>query len=271
MGKLQFNIGGAIKNAKKVQINVDGAIKNAKKIQANIDGVIKTIWVLSNGIDEFTKLMLHMNGANGSTVFTDSSLSPKTVTANGNARLSTMSPKFGTASGLFDGAGDYIDTPDSEDFNVGNGNFTVDCWVKFNSVTGTPWIFGQGDASHAPATISTEMFLADGKLTIRGYQGSSFFGNTTTTVFTVDGLWHHIEACRSGNQFLIFVDGVSSGGVSDNLSGVSFNNSYNKFTIGRIGEYDGAYLNGYIDEFRFSKGIARHTANFTPPTSEYTT
>src|SRR3990167_7743345 len=64
-------------------------------------------------IDSYTKLLLHMDGTNGSTTFTDEI--GKTVTANGNAQISTAQSKFGGASGLFNGAGDWIDVPSNAD------------------------------------------------------------------------------------------------------------------------------------------------------------
>jgi hypothetical protein len=63
------------------------------------------------------------------------------------------------------------------------------------------------------------------------------------------------------------VNGVSSATL--NVTGVTANNSVNKLAIGRLGEYNGFYYNGWIDELRFSKGVARWTSNFTPPTSPY--
>lgn len=57
------------------------------------------------GIDVNTKLMLHCDGVDASTVFTDSETTPKTITATGNARITTVQSKFGGASGVFYGAG----------------------------------------------------------------------------------------------------------------------------------------------------------------------
>jgi hypothetical protein len=53
-------------------------------------------------------LLLHGNGTNGSTTITDNSPTPKTVTAVGNAQISTAQSKFGGASIAFDGTGDYL-------------------------------------------------------------------------------------------------------------------------------------------------------------------
>src|SRR3989339_404521 len=61
---------------------------------------------------------------------------PKTVTANGDAIQTTAQFKFSSKSGVFDGTGDYLSLADSEDWNFGTGDFTIDCWVRFNTVAG---------------------------------------------------------------------------------------------------------------------------------------
>ena len=87
------------------------------------------------GIDANTVLMLHFNGNDGSTNFVDSSFGNRSVTANGNAQIDTAQSKFGSASGLFDGAGDYLSLADSDDWNFGSGDFTIDSWVRYNRLT----------------------------------------------------------------------------------------------------------------------------------------
>ena len=81
-------------------------------------------------------MLLHMDGANLGTTFTDSSVGAKTFTANGNAKTSTTTPKFGTASALFDGTGDWIETPNHADFAMGTCDFTIEMFVK-RGATGT--------------------------------------------------------------------------------------------------------------------------------------
>ena len=80
-------------------------------------------------------LLLHCDGTDGSTSFIDSSSSGHTVTAVGNAQIDTAQYKFGGASALFDGSGDYLTVPDSSDFNFGANPVTIDFWVKFNAIT----------------------------------------------------------------------------------------------------------------------------------------
>jgi len=74
-------------------------------------------------------LLLHGDGANGSTTIVDSSTSPKTVTAVGNAQISTAQSKFGGASLAFDGAGDYLTIPDDSSFDFGFNDFTIEGWI----------------------------------------------------------------------------------------------------------------------------------------------
>src|SRR3990167_7415815 len=87
-------------------------------------------------IDSYTKLLLHMDGTNGSTTFTDEI--GKTVTANGNAQISTAqyAPLTGnTASGYFDGSsGTYANTGTSSDWNFGTDDWTIDFWVRYPSL-----------------------------------------------------------------------------------------------------------------------------------------
>ena len=74
-------------------------------------------------------LLLHMDGTDGSTTFTDSSSYARAMTAAGNAQIDTAEFKFGTASGLFDGTGDSVQTPNGADFQF-LGDFTVEAWVR---------------------------------------------------------------------------------------------------------------------------------------------
>lgn len=215
--------------------------------------------------DFYTKAMLHMNGTDGSTTFKDEIL--KVWTANGNAQIDTAQSKFGGASGLFDGSGDWIDTPDNEDFNIGNGDFTVDCWIKRSTIGTFQRICGQQDNAGTVTSISMQFkFNNSNYISWTGYQGSSGYTVQSTNPNTSTN-WQHLAVVRYGNTITLYIDGVASGTVD--VTGVTFNNSSNKFAIGRSGEHAVEYFNGWIDEFRFSKGKARWTSNFTPPTSEY--
>ncbi len=216
--------------------------------------------------DSYTKVLLHMDGVDGSTTFTDES--GKTWTANGNAQIDTAQKKFGTASLLLDGTGDYIDTPDHADFDVGSGNFTVDLWVRRNA-NGFQRITGQMDSASNISTISWYLqFDPSNHLQGGIYSGSTEYGATSTGTVTADSTWHHTALVRNGNTITLYIDGTADGTVG--VTGITANNSAYRAALGSLGEETAAFkFNGWIDEFRFSKGIARWTGNFTPPTGPY--
>jgi hypothetical protein len=225
------------------------------------------------GIDAFTKLMLHMNGTNGSTTFTDSELTPKTITAFGDAQISTAQSKFNGSSGLFDGTDDYVTAADSADFNFAAGDFTIDFWMR---------PIAQTDA----ALYHQREGVGNGEVYIL-WQGTTdqkvyFFANTTLAVTVADirttgtvslpnDTWNHVAFVRNGATPLFFI-----GGVSQTLTTVTaFGTLPDLADDPRIGAYKSATpileYNGYLAEYRVSKGIARWTANFTPPAGPYTT
>lgn len=222
------------------------------------------------GEDSNTKLLLHMDGADGSTTFTDSSASPHTFTANGNAQIDTAQYKFGTASGLFDGTGDYIDTPDSADFALGSNNFTIDCRFKINGGAGTDrCLIGQVDSTAANANVGVQLALrATNKIQGRICSAANEYNVDSTTTFT-DTDWHHAQFVRDGNTLRLFIDGVEED--TQDVTGITANNSTYKLAVGRLGEYNGWYWDGWIDEVRIVNGVCKTTKAFTVPTGAYQT
>lgn len=216
--------------------------------------------------DSFTKSLLHFNGVDASTTFTDES--GKVWTAQGDAKISTVQSVFGGASGYFDGIGDYITTPDHADFVVGSDDFTVDMRVKKAANNITYRILGQCDAPATASKRSIEIILTAENL-VFAYLSYSGGNKSTITVGTIDTNWHHIALVRYGNSAKLYIDGTTSGTPAD-MTGITLQDSDQVFAIGALGLFTDNRYNGYVDEFRFSKGIARWTSNFTPPTQEYT-
>ena len=222
----------------------------------------------SGGIDAYTKLMLHCDGADESQTFTDNSFVPKTMTAGGNAQIDTAQKVFGTASGLFDGTGDYIDTPDHADFDVGSGDFTIDFRMRPSAINQTCYICGQTDAGGADANVSWFIRLTNTEAIAAGIvTGTTWKIATSSASVYAANTWLHFAIVRDGNTIRLFVNGIADGTVD--VTGITANNSGSKLAIGRFGEYVGLYYAGWIDEFRFSKGIARWTGNFDIPTEAY--
>jgi hypothetical protein len=201
-------------------------------------------------------LLLHGNGTNGSTTITDSGPTPKTVTAVGNAQISTAQSKFGGASIAFDGIGDYIDAPANPAFSFGTENFTVEMFAYWNSFSNVNVFFdtrtGGGGPGIVLLTASTGVITFGGPVSIL----SSALSLAT---------WYHVAATRSGLSFRLFVNGIQQGGTATSVANLTSSN----FFVGRTNEANVNFFNGYIDELRITKGIARYTANFTPPTDQF--
>lgn len=226
------------------------------------------------GIDTYTKLMLHMNGTNGSTTFTDSELTPKTVTANGNAQISTAQSKFGGASGLFDGTGDYLTIPDSADFTLGSNNFTIEFWIRFVALPTAGAVQEFYQQATTAGTNETEFAIQEdaGNYNLIFQVASGGVGIIACTASAValsNNTWYHFAVIRgwggNANDYAITKDGTSVGTATDSSSIPDWTGSV------YIGARSNStrFLNGYIDEFRFSNGIARWTSNFTPSAIAY--
>lgn len=212
--------------------------------------------------DTYTVLMVHADGADGSTSFPDSSLSAHAITAHGNAQNDTA--QFATltgnsASALFDGTGDYLTTPNSTDFDMGTGDFTIDFWLRFNS-TSVVQNFCGANESLGTNTLQVRYNNINGQLQMF-MQGLTYAVAWTPSTAT----WYHVAVTRSGTSMRAFINGTQLGATQTSSDNIDCGTDY---SIGSV-ENGTSPLNGWIDEFRLSKGIARWTANFTPPTAEY--
>ncbi len=212
--------------------------------------------------------MLHMNGVDGSQTFTDSSASAHTVTANGNAQIDTAQYKW-TASGLFDGNGDYLTIPDSDDWYF-DGDFTIDCWVDLSSLPSDG--IGRGIIGQSQDD-NNQWFIRvwnNGGTDYRWQYAARIDGSYSIQCIPdyipiSTDVWYHIAVSRYDNTYRFFINGTT---VKTTSSGISLPNYSAALWIGQWCTGNG-YFHGWIDELRVSKGIARWTSDFTPPTSEY--
>jgi hypothetical protein len=177
----------------------------------------------------------------------------------GNAGLSTSVVKYGNSSISFDGTGDWLNIVLTTNnlFAFRLGNFTVELWFNGNSVA-------SGNlADFRPVTTNGAypmIYLSSGQLRYWVNGADRITGGSLST-----GTWYHIAVCRSGNSTKMFLDGIQVG------STYTDNNTYLTADVPLIGASaffrDGsAAINGYVTDFRVSKGVARYTDNFTPPT-----
>jgi hypothetical protein len=183
----------------------------------------------------------------------------------GDTKVQTAVYKYGTGSMYFDGTGDYLLSHNTNTGNFGTGDFTVEYWFKCgsqsvsyttqigtldaNSLAGGSWRFGTHVGNNPGVYFST-------------HNGSSFTDTIFTTTNYNDNTWHHLAVSRSGTTLRAFVDGTQ---VGSNQT-LSLDLTARRLVIGAE-LWTPSHYTGYIDDLRITKGYARYTANFTPPSS----
>lgn len=203
-------------------------------------------------------LLLHMDGENGSTVFTDNSSNNLTVTAYGDAHISTAQQKFGTSSALFDGDGDYLEVSDLVPFEFVNQDFTIECWVWFYDGGGGTTIArwdGENNAFFFYVDTSQGIIVYLNDIFISGISGGTVGSEQ----------WYHVCLVRNGNILRTFIDGQEVG--SDTFND-PINSSSTPLKIGGD-QLGNTKFNGYIEELRITKGVGRYTSNFAPPVAPF--
>jgi hypothetical protein len=179
----------------------------------------------------------------------------------GNAQISTTQSRFGGSSMYFDGNGDYLILPDStkENLRFGTGDFTIEFWA-WKSANGT-------SGFDTPISVgSTGNFNSGFAVELSASRGFCFLYDAAVRIsFSLnpnDSTWHHYAVVRNGSTFALYRDGVqlTTATLTPTLGITGFANIAN-------GANGTTFFNGYIDDLRVTKGFARYTANFVPPTS----
>jgi len=210
----------------------------------------------TSSIDTYTKLLLHFNGTDGSTTFTDSETTPKTVTAVGDAQIDTAQQVFGTGSGLFQGTG-YLSLADHADWDF-DGDFTIEMRVRFSSISENQNIIGNGYLSG----FLLQYLTSSDKLQFNIGASSVVL---TSAISAAINTWYAIAVVRIGSTVTVYLNGVNIGSGTDSTSITSAKALY----IGEdIDNFDDKFY-GWMDELRISKGIGRYTGNYTPSVLEY--
>lgn len=223
-------------------------------------------------------LLLHMDGADGSTAFTDSSPTPKTVTAYANAKISAAQSRWGGASAYFDGSS-IARTPASQAWSFGNSDFTIECdfYIDGDSaltpggtrvahlVSCGPW---SGSDTNSWFLALNGSAYSTGTGIIFGRKDSVGWESVAANAALTKGAWRHVAVAKSGSTVRIFLDGTLQ--AAANLVRNTVLGDY-ELKIGGLGfapDWE-QYFRGYIDEVRITKGVARYTADFTPPTAQF--
>lgn len=218
------------------------------------------------GNDTYTKLLMHfndmrfMNEAIGVT-------GPPRISTPHQTVLNTSIKKFGTSSLYFAGGAGYgyVFVPNSADFDFGTGDFTVDWWQYMVSAVNGSCVVRRNLGNTAQGLLLGYINTSVGQ--VHCYMSSD---NTNWDIANAQNMgaytlntWTHLAVVRSGNTFRTFKDGVQQATWTSSLALAAGGDDMT------IGHWSGNNWNGYVDEFRISKGIARWTANFAPPAQAY--
>ncbi|NBP16484.1 hypothetical protein EBU95_19200 [bacterium] len=182
----------------------------------------------------------------------------------GDARTTSAVAKWaGQTSMYFDGTGDYAVSADTLSGNFGTGDFTVEYWFRCGTQS-TSYVTQVGTLdSGSPSgswRFGTQLGTAAG-VYLAYHTGTSFVDVTFTTTNYNDNTWRYAALTRSGTTVRAFIDGVQ---VGSNQT-ISQNFSARRIVLGAELTTPTYYV-GYLQDVRVTRGYARYTSNFTPPT-----
>ena len=204
-------------------------------------------------VSDTTETVLHIKAGNADIVDKTQS---NYLTLLGNTTTSNAVAKYAASSIYFDGSGDYISVGTGNKFDFGTGDFTWEGWVYPTEQSRSQQIFTIGDSN---TTVVGMYYRSTNKF--------AFYGNSTlylesSSTYSLNQ-WYHVAVVRSGTSLALYVDGtsVATTTTSDSI-GSSSEGSYIGTNYGVRPMQD---WNGYIEEVRITKGLARYTSNFTPP------
>jgi hypothetical protein len=209
-------------------------------------------------------LLLHCNGTNGSTTFTDET--GKTMTASGTASIATAQSKFGSASGYFNGG--HVYTPNASGFVFGSGNFALECFFRWSGNTASfQYLISRYDTSTSARIFGLSIdYGTVGKLSARASStGTSadiaIIGTTTLSADT----WYHAAFVRNGTTFRLYLDGGLEAETTSSAS--LYESASTRLAVGA--QSNGSFpFYGHLDEVRVTKA-GRYASTFSPPTAEF--
>ena len=252
----------------------------------HVDGVISNVRVVNSALytSNFTPPTAALTAITNTKLltcqsnrFVDNSASAHTITPSGNPAVTAFGPILTSSvykaavngASLYNGVnvdGNYLSAADSADWNLGSGNYTVECWAyataqgSFNKLVGQ-WPYEGANAANSwiLETVGTDMeaYAVIGGSAVLIAQGAAFTINQ----------WHHVALVRNGNNHNIYIDGVAGSTTSN--SG-TYANGTGALEIGSFSQLSGGSWDGYITDVRVVKGTAVYTSNFAPPTAPLT-
>ena len=197
--------------------------------------------------DAYTVLLLNMESRD--------SLNANNILYKYNARVKTGQAKVGSVSVYSDGTGDYSSIADSDDWYFGDGNFTLEMWVRFTAVTAHQGLYGQyQDADN----VWFLAWLNTGLLRFKTRFAATEINHDSSSWTPRINTWYYVVVTRSGNTLYFYIDNVAYGSSSftETMANIG-----GELSVGAIKDTAGTWypLFGYYDEIRVTKGLSRST------------
>ena len=243
--------------------NLAGNELNGYIASARVSNTVRTITVPTEPYTSDANTLVLFNFTNAG--ITDATAKNDLETV-GNAQISTTQSKFGGSSMSFDGTGDYLIFPNSQNFALGSGDFTVEAWVyvaasKLQAIMDTRAVNSNTTGIALAIDASNFPYVYVNNATL-------FTSSTAITLNT----WTHLAMVRSSGTITLYINGTKpSTGSAANTT----NLTDTALTVGSVIDYRDTtatlHFNGYIDDLRITKGFARYTANFNVPTVAFPT
>jgi hypothetical protein len=197
------------------------------------------------------ELLLHLDGSNGSTTFTDSSGNNYLLgILGGSPEITTANSKFGGA--CLDGNDGSVGFLGGTFPDLSAGDFTVECWVWMPAGTGNTTLFGLGGSN-----CGLHLWLSNGTVQIDNFCAGQYAGGTVSP-----DQWVHLAVVNIDGDYHIYIDGTEVGSATASPGTGPYFDLY-------VGGWASFVSRTLIDEFRVVIGTAVYTANFTPPTAAF--
>ena len=177
----------------------------------------------------------------------------KVMTNGGNAAASSAQSNFYGGSFVFDNASDKVTSPNSTDYAFGTGDFTVECWYYMNN-TSSAMVFAENWTSGTGWQLYHRS--SDSKITWYVNSAAKLPSNNAG----ISNKWTHVAVCRTSGTTKIYLDGIENGSVSDTTD----YSTSQVFCIGSQQSNDSNHMDGYLQDVRVYKGVAKYTSNFIP-------
>ena len=253
-----------IRITKGIALYTQNFVPPSQAVGASLSGGNET-----NSTTGFTSLYLPLDSD-----IADDSPHGHSVTASGNAAVSSTQSKFGGSSLFIDASGDFLSLSTDSTFRFAEGDFTIELFIRPDDVNTTDQVSNLACILDHDANAGTGV---SAWFALHQENQALVFGANNATIITTSNClsaatFHHVAVVRSGTVLTIFCDGVNVGSAThsvdhDDSTTRSLYIGKQNVTFGGGNAGGTRRFDGYIDDLRILKGFAKYTADFTPPTS----